>query len=269
MGRSTFDALGTAVSFWVDAHCHLDLPAFDSDRDDVLQAARSLGVTGFHVPATTGESWPRIIQLAGSHSYIHFSLGYHPYFLSPESPPCMTALTQMLSQHRHQVKGVGEIGLDFAIDVDHQWQELIFEQQLVIACSLNLPVVIHHRKSHHRILALLKRTNFQCGGIIHGFSGSSEIARRYVDYGFVLGIGGTVTYPRGHKTRNTIADVGLEHLVVETDSPDMPLCGFQGMRNTPSQIPRVGQQIAQVFDIDIADVQQHTTANYIRVFGEY
>jgi TatD DNase family protein len=138
----------------------------------------------------------------------------------------------------------------------------VFLDQLELAQSLRLPVVLHHRQSHNELIRLIKHHKFSRRGVIHAFSGSYQIAKTYIELGFYLGIGGTITYPRGKKTRDAIADIPLEYLLLETDAPDMPLCGFQGQRNSPTQLPIIAEALATLKHIDVEQVARVTSANY-------
>ena len=260
----------------IDTHCHLDLAVFDVDIDAVLNRANTVGVNEFIIPAIDPEHWQRQFELAQRYPQIRFTLGFHPFFLKPLLAKFSVAqliseldktIQETLSRDlRTQFVGVGEIGVDRAIDVALQDQEAIFVEQLKLAQHYNLPVIMHHRKSHDRLLGLLKQAKFTQGGIIHAFSGNALVARQYIELGFKLGIGGTVTYPRGSKTRKAILEVGLAHCVLETDSPDMPMCGRQGQRNEPVYITDVVTVLAELFAVEESVVIGHTSRNVRALF---
>ncbi|MDM7859763.1 TatD family hydrolase [Alteromonas sp. ASW11-36] len=259
----------TAPYALIDSHCHLDLSAFAHDFNAVVASAKSLGVTRFHIPGTTAKRWQPLTHLAARDD-IDVSLGLHPYFLS-EQPKSqlersLDELDTQLDKHLPGVVAVGECGLDTVIDVDLQLQETIFARQLDLAKQHRYPLVLHARKSHHLIHQHLSAQRFAHGGVIHAFSGSVDVAKQYVDRNFVLGIGGTITYPRGYRTREAVKAVGLAHVVLETDSPDMPINGYQGQRNTPERLPLVMHTLAELFDIEPAEVARVTSANYLRLF---
>lgn len=260
----------TAPNALIDSHCHLDLSAFDHDRDAVVQQAVSQGVQKIHVPGTTAARWSNLLALQ-CHDEIDVSLGLHPYFLNDVDETSLEQsllqLARLVDAHDDSVVAVGECGLDGAIDVDMSLQQRIFEAQITIAKSCQKPLILHGHKSHHLVHQSLQKTRFEQGGIIHAFSGSEQLAQQYIDRGFLLGIGGTITYPRAKKTIAALAAVGLEHIVLETDSPDMPLSGFQGQRNTPEQVVKVAFAVANILGTSIENVQQKTTENYLRLFA--
>lgn len=263
MADSTPDALAIAV---VDSHCHLDLDDFDADRQAVVASARNAGVTRIHVPGTTATRWSGLLSLA-EQAVFDVSLGLHPYFLEEHHASQLDSQIEQLQQlfhaHRDAIFAVGECGLDAVVPVDMALQQRVFADMISLAKDFSKPLILHARKTHHLIHQLLNQQGFQGRGIIHAFSGSKDVAERYIERGFLLGIGGTITYPRANKTRQAIQHVGLEHLVLETDSPDMPLMGFQGQRNTPERLPLVADCLAELLGTDTRTVANATTQNYL------
>ncbi|MBT0585804.1 TatD family hydrolase [Alteromonas sp. SM 2104] len=247
----------------IDSHCHLDADAFIHDCEQVLERSKSRGVSTLHVPGTTADKWTELVKLS-QHPMIDISLGLHPYFLTDTT--CaerdLVQLDVALKQHAHQVVAVGECGLDGMISIPMTLQHRVFQAQITLAQQHQKPLIVHARKTHHLIMQDLKSTQYHGRGIIHAFSGPVDVAKPYLDRDWLLGIGGTITYPRGRKTQETIKCVGLEHLVLETDAPDMPLRGYQGQRNTPERLGQVAQAVAQLLDVSVARVIQQTTQNY-------
>ncbi len=175
----------------------------------------------------------------------------------------------MLARHS-SVKDIGETGVDGHIDTPVTLQQQVFNGHLALAERASLPVIVHHRKSHHLLLECFKQSNYQGSGVIHAFSGSVEIAKGYIERGFYLGIGGTITYERAKKTRETLGYL-LEHhidkLLLETDAPDMPMCGRQGEPNEPGYLTDVVDAISELYSVEKSEVIAATTRNYFRLFG--
>ncbi|MDX3773302.1 TatD family hydrolase [Chromatiaceae bacterium AAb-1] len=225
-----------------DSHCHFDLPELASEQAQHWQQAQHAGVAALLIPAVAAEYWPALLELHQQHSYWHIALGIHPWWVDSSQPQDLPLLAQLLQQHSADICAIGEIGLDFAIG-NHTFdkQQQIFSQQLTLAATWHKPVILHHRKSQSQLLAEIKQQQFTEGGILHAFSGSQQQAMAFVDQGFKLGIGGTITYERAAKTRHTVTKLPLSCFVLETDAPAMPLSGFQGQINTPAQLARVFQ----------------------------
>lgn len=231
-----------------DAHCHLDFPVFDSDREALLQRARDKGVQRFIVPGTTRTTWQRTLDLAASHSYIYPCLGLHPYFMDEHREEDLELLDQLLAENT-QVVAVGEIGIDFwnspsPKEKDRQWY--FFDAQLQLAKKHQLPVVLHIRKAMDEVTKRLRQLQLPRGGLAHAFSGSQQQAEKLVELGFKLGLGGALTYPRAQKLRRVATSFPISAFLLETDSPDMPLNGHQGQRNEPANIPQVLKVLAEL-----------------------
>jgi TatD DNase family protein len=255
----------------IDSHCHFDLPAFDNKREKILKNAYTLGVEKLLVPGLTLTQFSQLIDLKRSHVSIDIALGCHPYFLTlltdNELARKTLLMADLASQHCALIVAVGECGIDGSLKIPMAFQEKVLTQHIRIAKAFNKPLILHHRQSHNALIRILKQEKFDGGGVVHAFSGSYQIAQTYIDMGLSLGVGGTITYDRAIKTRNTIKAVGMEHILLETDAPDMPLFGFQGMPNTPERLPLIASALAQLKGISLNEVEQCTTANYKRIFS--
>lgn len=251
----------------IDSHCHLDLGAFADDIDEVLQRATNAGVSRLLIPGTTPTGWQRQRYLASQYPQIDIAFGLHPYFLAPDNTVALAELALQLSDLPASCKALGEMGLDAVVEVPLDVQQQVLLHQLSLANECSLPVILHHRKTHHLLLSALKQSRFLHGGVVHAFSGSRDVASAYIDAGFKLGIGGIITYPRAQKTRQTVKDIALEHVLLETDAPDMPLAGYQGQRNEPAQIKLIANELAVLKGMDVAEVEKVTTANYYACFS--
>lgn len=241
-----------------DTHCHLDLPELGINALAVARHALQQGVSHLLVPAISPTRWQLQIelkqflasQLPQCHVYLAF--GVHPWWHHDVTSDTWCELEQLLQQHRQAP--VGECGLDFALDwlaeseraQERQRQTTVFRSQVELAQLYGKPLIVHHRKSQSELLAVLKQCRFTHGGILHAFSGSQAQAKAFLDLGFKLGIGGTISYPRAEKTRHTVAKLPLDALVLETDAPSMPLFGFQGHSNQPAQTKAVFDCLCQL-----------------------
>ena len=263
----------------IDSHCHLDLPALADNIDSVLQCAKQKGVNRIMAPGTTVSSWKKLQRISDSFAHllpIDTALGLHPYFLQANADNAIALLKQNVDLLEHSlthphssVKAIGEAGLDGHINTSMALQKSALDAQLNIAASASLPIILHHRKSHHLLFEALKAAKFTKGGVIHAFSGSIDVAKRYIERGFMLGIGGTITYERAGKTRDTVSYL-LKHyrdwLLLETDAPDMPMRGRQGQPNKPEYIGEVVSTLQTLGGESEESVIGFTSANYARLF---
>lgn len=249
---------------FIDSHCHLDFEIFDVDRGAVFSKAHEAGVVKFIVPGVRAKQWHNLLKFADKYSDVYYSLGIHPYFLVEFQHSDLDLLHQLAMSS--DLIAVGECGLDSSIS-NMQLQQQVFEAQIELANTTKKPLIIHHRRSHHLIHQSFKVCKPKFGGVIHSFTGSIQDANKYIDLGFKLGVGGSITYDRANKTRQTLASIGLEHLVLETDSPDMPLAGLQGQRNEPSRITLIAAELALIKQQDIEEIAKQTNKNVQQVFG--
>ncbi|CAH1044605.1 TatD family hydrolase [Halomonas sp. TD01] len=253
----------------IDAHCHLDFAAFDDDRDAVIENAKAVGVEHFVVPSTTRYRWPNVLAL-GVRSEISLCVGLHPYFIDEHSDQDLVALEQLLAEQEAQAGkrfvAVGECGIDgrFTETLDKQWA--YFDAQLRLAKQFGLPVVVHCVKANDLVSKRLRQLALPSGGLIHGFSGSYEQAARFLDLGYTLGLGGAITYERALRLREVVSRLPDDGFVLETDSPDMPLSGYQGQRNEPSRLEKVARVVAELRRQPFEKIAAQSSANAIRLF---
>ncbi|HFZ1710488.1 TPA: metal-dependent hydrolase [Citrobacter sedlakii] len=225
---------------FIDTHCHFDFPPFTGDERASLQRACAAGIEKIIVPATEAANFARVLALAERFVPLYAALGLHPIVIEQHADDGLERLQQVLDDRPAKVVAVGEIGLDlFRDDPRFDRQEQILEAQLKLAKRYDLPVILHSRRTHDKLAMHLKRQNLPRTGVVHGFAGSFQQAERFVQLGYRIGVGGTITYPRASKTRDVIAQLPLTALLLETDAPDMPLNGFQGQPNRPEQAAKV------------------------------
>lgn len=251
----------------IDTHCHFDFPPFCDDPAKWMSRARAVGVKALIVPSVSAGKWAPVIRLAATFPTVYYSLGLHPLWISSHQDGDIDKLDFALSEastHSASIKqcvAIGECGLDFAMDSPQVEKQIVLvQQQLALAEKYRLPVILHCRKAHNQLLQLLNQFP-TVNGVLHGFTGSEQLGLEYIRRGFLLGIGGSITYPRANKTRNAVAALPLSALVLETDAPDMPICGFQGEVNLPERLPTIAQTLAQLKGVLVDDIIQSTTEN--------
>lgn len=229
-----------------DTHCHFDFAPFAHDFPFQLNLAKQAGVERFLIPSIGESNWQQVAALSQSYVEIYYALGFHPYFLTYEGNEPIASLEKQLAARSEKCVAVGECGLDAMVDVDQKLQETIFLAQVACAKEAKLPLILHARKTHNRLIQLLKKARFDHGGVLHGFSGSYQQAMQFVELGFGIGVGGVITYPRANKTRQAISQLPIDTLVLETDAPDMPLYGFQGKDNHPKMLNKTMRCLAEL-----------------------
>jgi len=248
----------------VDSHCHLDAAEFDADRAAVIARARAAGVSRQIVPAVDAAGWPKLRDICAADAGLFPAYGLHPMYLDAHRPQNLLELRDWIE--REPPVAVGECGLDYFIeDLDAEAQQRYFEGQLVLARAFDLPVIVHARRAVDAVIATVKRIG-HLRGVVHSFSGSVEQARQLWQLGFLIGLGGPVTYDRANRLRKLVATMPIEYLLLETDAPDQPDAGIRGERNEPARLVTVLETIAQLRDEDPALIAQATTRNAERLF---
>lgn len=254
----------------IDSHTHLDFPDFDADRTALLAESRALGVRRMVLLGVYQDNWQRVWALVQSDPDLYAAFGLHPVYLDRHRPEDLSALGDWLTRlagHR-QVCAVGEIGLDYFIEtLDRERQQALFDAQLQLAVDFNLPALIHVRRSHAAVIATLKRFRLKRAGIIHAFAGSKEEAREYIKLGFKLGLGGAATWPQALRMHRVLAELPLDSVVLETDSPDMAPVMFPGQRNSPAHLPAICSALAQIMAISPEQLAAVSTANACELFN--
>ncbi|NLA66945.1 MAG: TatD family hydrolase [Gammaproteobacteria bacterium] len=249
----------------VDSHCHLDALEFARDRAAVVARARAAGVAMQVLPATHAAAWPALREAASLDPGLHPAYGLHPTFLAHHEEAHVGQLREWIERERPVA--VGECGLDHFVDgLDPGAQSRVFEAQLRVARDFDLPLVVHARRAVDQVTAAIRRIG-GLRGVVHSFSGSRQQAEALWELGFLVGLGGPVTYERASRLRRLAADMPLEFLLLETDAPDQPDSGIRGQPNEPARLRVVCEAIATLRGVDPAEVASATTRNAQRLFG--
>lgn len=285
---------------FTDSHCHLDFPELHKSIAELLLQCQAKNIHRLIVPSVNPKHWQRVLSLAEKQNTavdIYCSLGIHPWFviLQDHQYPSLPQnydvtfqaqqLKQAISKNSNQnctenkkkIIAIGECGIDVfkakkntlneqAFNENIKLQQDFFAMQLNIAKQNNLPIIVHHCQSHALILPLLKQHKLEKAGVIHAFSGSYQQAKDYIDLGFKLGIGGTITYPRAKKTINAIKRLPLSSLLLETDAPAMPPFGMQGINNSPLNLVTVFQALVTIRSEPKEVIAKQIEANVEQLF---
>lgn len=252
----------------IDTHTHLYADAFDEDRAETIKRALDNGVQQFFLPAIDSETHQKMLDLEAEYpNQIFAMMGLHPCSVKPESWEKELAIVENYLNQRHFC-AVGEIGIDLYWDkstLDIQIQA--FEKQIDWAVEKDLPIVIHSRESFDETFEVLERKKHpKLRGIFHCFSGDLAQAQRAIDLGFLLGIGGVLTFKNG-KIDQFLSEIPLENIVLETDSPYLAPVPHRGKRNESAYIPLVVGKLVDIYGKDFAEIDKITTENAKRIFG--
>ncbi len=265
-----------------DTHTHFDVPDFDQDREALAYQAKLAGVEHLVLIGFLQSRFQDLIQTQHALNQLknaprsHLAPGLHPFYIEQHDLTHLNALEQILQTE--QCIAVGEIGLDTFLKQHKQpeileKQKAFFSAQIELAQQFDLPILLHIRKSHADVLTMLKQHQFQNGGIAHAFSGGVEEAKALIKLGFKIGVTGQITQPNAKKLHAVVQAVGAEHLVLETDCPDMtPLCCQTSTehrtRNTPVNLPYVLAGLAESLAIEpgpLADILWNNTLTCLRM----
>jgi len=228
----------------IDSHCHLDDDRFDDCRQQVLAQAAQAGITRLVIPATTANRWEKVKQVCADHDGLYPAYGLHPMFVEQHQVIHLRELDEWLE--REQPIAVGECGIDFFHSrVDEKWQRQLFLEQLQLANTYRLPLIVHVRKAMDEVISLLRK-HARHGGVVHSFAGSQQQALQLHDLGFKLGIAATVGFERARKLRAVVAAMPAEALLLESDAPDQPGAAHRGQLNQPAYIAEHFQTMAEL-----------------------
>ena len=254
---------------FVDTHTHLYLEEFDNDRENVVRNAVHNGVNSLFLPNINSSTIDTMMALSDTFPGHCFPMmGLHPTSVKANYKEELAIVDGHLSSPEKRFSAIGEIGIDLYWSREFEDIQLsVFSFQLDLAVKYNLPVVIHTRNSFEQAVNVIEeKNNHLIRGIFHCFGGSLKQAQKAIDLGFLLGIGGIITY-KNSGLQEVVENVGLEHLVLETDAPFLPPVPYRGQRNESAYIPLIAQRIAEIKKTDLSDVADVTTKNALKLFN--
>lgn len=249
-----------------DSHAHYDSSQFDEDRHELLSSMQENDVGCIVNVGADWDSVTEVVELAQEYPFVYAAVGLHPDEVGALNEE---RFAYMKSQcQKEKVVAVGEIGLDYYWDNEaHDVQKKWFIRQLELARELDLPVIIHSRDAAEDTLKIMKEHAQGLRGVIHCFSYSMELARKYVKMGFHIGVGGVVTFKNGKKLKEIVEKIPLERILLETDCPYLAPVPFRGKRNSSLYIPYIAEEIANIKGITYDEVIAQTEQNGKMLFG--
>ena len=247
-----------------DSHAHYNDNAFDADRDTLLSALPSMGVSGVINCGTDAETSLASQKLAEKYDYVYFAAGIHPEDCGDKKPEDIELIRSMLSHNK--CVAIGEIGLD------HYWPEppretqlLFFEAQLKLAADTQMPVIIHDREAHGDCFEIISRHK-ENRGVFHCYSGSAEMASELLKMGWYLGFDGPITYKNARKAVEVLSLTPLDRILIETDSPYLSPVPLRGKRNDSRNLRFVAEKIAEIKGLSAEEIASATSQNAKKLF---
>lgn len=254
---------------YTDTHCHLDGEEFAQDREQVIERAREAGVGKIFLPAIDLPTSRRILDLCRQYpDYLYPMVGLHPEEVRADWRDQLSMINSQLSIS--ECVAIGEVGLDFYWSREfEQEQQEAFEEQVRWSVETRLPLMIHCRKAQNELVAILRRYAKDLpGGVFHCFTGNEHEAAELLQFdGFVLGVGGVLTFKKSHLPEVLPAAVPLDRIVLETDAPYMAPVPMRGQRNEPAYTRYVLERMAEAYGVSQETLAAQTNANVARVFG--
>lgn len=257
---------GMEIRMIFDTHSHYDDEAFDEDREELLSGFVARGVGNVVTVGADIATSKAALDLSDSHDSIYAAIGVHPNEVGQMSEADLDWLRQHASDPK--VVAIGEIGLDYYWkEPDPDVQKVWFERQIALAKEVKLPVIYHSREAAEDTMKIIRDTKaYDCGGVIHCYSYSKELAVEYVKMGFFIGVGGVVTFKNGRKLKETVEAIPIESIVLETDCPYLAPEPNRGKRNDSSNLVYVVEEIARLKQMDPEEVIAITESNAKRLY---
>lgn len=249
-----------------DTHAHYDDGQFDGDRRKLLASMADNGVGWIVNVSASYASCERVVNMAQEYPFMYAAVGIHPDEVGDLNEESFARMKELFK--RDKVIAVGEIGLDYYWDNEsHAIQKKWFIRQLALARKLNLPVLVHSREAAADTMEIIKEHGQDLRGVIHCYSYSREMAREYVKMGYYIGVGGVVTFKNARKLKETVEEIPLEAIVLETDCPYLAPVPYRGKRNNSAYIRYVAEEVGRLKGIAYEEVVAQTERNAKRLYG--
>lgn len=251
----------------IDTHVHLNADHYDEDLDEVITRAREAGVTHFVVIGFDNKTIDRTMELIDKYDDVYGVIGWHPVDAIDCTDEDLVRIEELSSHPK--IVAIGEMGLDYHWDKSPKdVQKKVFQAQIELAKRVNLPIVIHNREATGDVIDILEASGAEeVGGIMHAFSGSTEVADRVLKMNFMISLGGPVTFKNAKQPKEIAKHVPLDKLLVETDAPFLTPHPYRGKRNEPAYVKLVAEQIAELREISYEAVAKATSENAKKIYN--
>lgn len=249
----------------IDTHSHINFEDYKLNFEEFLSEIKHNEVEKVIIPGVEPSSFNEIISLCNKYEMIYGTIGVHPSEFQTYNQKVEAIIYRLIENSK--IVAIGEIGLDYHYGNDSkEEQKNILRKQLKIAEETKLPVVIHDRESHEDVFEILQEYKLS-NVIFHCFSGNSEFAKRCIDKGYYIGLGGVVTFKNAKDLKESTKIIPLDRILLETDAPYLAPVPFRGKTNSPAYLKYIAQEIANIKEINIEEVKKQTTINAKRIFN--
>ena len=247
----------------IDTHCHL-YSEYYSDIDDIVNLAKKSNVNILINNGCDSKSNKEVIELINKYKNMYGAIGIHPEEVENYTIEDIKFIEGSINNKK--IVAIGEIGLDYHYSKENKEKQIkLFELQLDIANKYKVPVIIHSRDATEDTINILRKYNIK--GVIHSFSGSLETAKIYIKRGFLLGINGVVTF-KNCNLKDILVNIGLNNIILETDSPYLTPVPYRGKQNNPSHILDIAKYISEIFNVSLEEVSKITTKNVLDLYNK-
>ena len=245
---------------FTDSHCHLTM----SNAEENLAAAREAGVRGFVVPGTKLDDAPQAIDVARKHDDVWAAVGFHPHDAKECDDAAFAEIARLVREER--VVAVGECGLDYHyMHSPRETPIAVFERHIALAKDVDKPIIVHNRESTDDMVAILGRSGAR--GILHSFTESLDVAKKFVAFGYFISFSGIVTFRTAETLREAARGLPHDSVLIETDTPFLAPVPHRGKTNEPAYVVQVAELLAKVWGVPLEEVAAQTTANFERAFS--
>lgn len=250
-----------------DTHAHLNDEKFDEDRESVILSLKENGISYVVIPSDTFKSSLKTVEIVGKYDFLYGAVGIHPHEVKDTSDEELEKLKEIAGTN-DKIVAIGEIGLDYYYDFSpREIQKELFIKQLNIARDLKLPVIIHSRDAMGDTYDILSKFKGEVVGVMHCYSGSFDMAKRFIDLGYYISLGGPVTFKNAKTPKEVAKNVDLERLLIETDSPYLAPEPVRGKRNEPKNVNYVAEMIASLRGMTKEEIIDVTYMNALKLFN--
>ena len=249
-----------------ETHAHYDDEQFDQDRDEILQSMAAGGIGTIVNVSASYDSCRRVVDMVPVSPFMYAAVGVHPDEVGALNEERLEEMRKLCEDPK--VVAIGEIGLDYYWDKEaREEQRRWFVRQLELARKLGLPVLIHSREAAADTMEVMKEYGKGLKGVIHCYSYSAEMAKEYVKMGYYIGVGGVVTFKNARKLKETVEEIPLTSIVLETDCPYLAPVPYRGKRNSSLYLPYVAEEIAALKQVSFEEVVSQTERNAKDLYG--